>query len=478
MITTALQHNTSQAMMSLREIVIDYNKGKDHFEDTPVHGCYTDGDEVYDSETLNTDDACTREIVRSRAPDLFETALINMARRSECEGQTPPSDAELELLASSLACFLAACQIAKEVGEWLKVTKSPDLQVKLLHALEAAVERLQSIYDLPMHDIESFMNKRTFTVALNGVTIALFETMRSTDAWLRLIESKSTAVLACTIWARHFESLNVADVYAAAGYLRCLRWNDDSFERDKEAMCQVFGDDARFARSLTTALRHGPQLDINTFRWSKMMVHIVDTLTLLVMRTQALLPDARVTLRRHASPELVALMNESLKRTRIGIETKKFDEACDADEVMYSSLWLLHEAFKASDGELWAIGPLKKGLLSFLYSFDDILPCFSVEFFQKYQDVVLTLIPLSRKERLFKVILPTVRKIWKEEGYYMDQGTRERKLFENEVSKLALVRRLRQNHWTPFDYACCNVSSSFSVYGTVFDSIFSQRACQ
>ena len=167
----------------------------------------------------------------------------------------------------------------------------------------------------------------------------------------------------------------------------------------------------------------------------------------------------------------IAKARDDIINDSFGEETKEIVE-----ESLYWCLKFLSQRFKTYDGDSWADGPLRNGLLPNLFSLESVIPHLSKSAFYCYQEILYELVILSRNKRIFKRISSSLLRLWKSEDINpefdddniwttgIESLSFDRQLFEIEFFRHALVKRLRQTRQNPFRLTCTNVGMHCILY--------------
>ena len=444
-------------MLRVKDVIVKYENGEEEF--TNISLSHWSREDLRDfGDVKGIADICTRQYVRSKASELFEIALQNMTRRPGVPSNLSAEQyTDEHYYRDSMQTFMAACEIAQVVGEWVRIKESPDLQGRLPAVTKSGIGYLQRLYAVPESISDEEVEAITLKLGLAAASfIEVIADCSTDETWYDILLLEGISSFACTAWAHGHHSHDPTIVAGASRYLQFLRLESTFCEEDREPIRQVFGDGTRFAWSLTSVLRRAYDLELCTAKWSMLMGYVFYTMTKSLRVEDTYFEDVRSALMQDGSATL--FLAAVLPRLRSSVSSDDNISTEHASDALLKCLWFLRQAFSAYDGQLWAEWTVRPGLPLTLYKLEGLLDNLSDNVFQMYQDVILMLIPLSNGERLFKTILPEIRRVWEEEGFGVDSSKHERRLVENEISKLALIKLLRKKGWNPFPYACCNVS--------------------
>ena len=359
--------------------------------------------------------------------------------------------------------FQLACQIMRTSGRWIDAKSSDEYQAVVARTVCGAFCRLKRLYETrPSIDKEAALKLDwTFSNALARAAYWLFSAIASSSATRYTDIACSSAIpLAFTMWANHYADLEEESLPHAATYLGLVRFDREHLEETDRALLQVFGSYKDCALSFVFVLHRIYKSGINILERSKTMDLIFDFLTRCSTTTHGPGAELRNLLRRYGAstmacsllPKIQHDIQQSLDNYPYGEEVLMYIQA------LTSCLQFLYTTFDAYDAELWAIGPVRKGLLSNLYSLESLLPYIPSEFdtFKTYQWVLYRLVVLARGERFYRLLSTKLMLTWRKEG--SRDISSDRQLFEAEFHRTALIRRRTQKHISPFQLICNNVS--------------------
>ena len=359
----------------------------------------------------------------------------------------------------SIGSFSTSCEIAQVTGGWINIKGSPKIQRRLPVVSKKAVKRLQMVYDSPILDLlpDEVLGPIILMLGIAATTFLEAILACTTDeTWLDVIHTEGLGHFACTAWARLYDFEDATVVAGVSAYLQFLRLEPATREDDIRSIRGVFGDGKRFGWSLDFILRCAHDFDLCTSKWSMLMINIFSMIIKSLYEQDAYFVNVRTSLM--GNGVVTFFLGAAASRIRSSLHLDDDLSQMEAEKALVKGLCFLQQAFSAYDGQRWARRAVQTGLQYTLCIIENVMHYLSDEVFRMYQDVVLMLIPLSNGELLCKKILPRMRELWEKEGFDKDRSGRERKLLENEIGRLALIRLLRKEHWNPFLYACCNVS--------------------
>ena len=362
-------------------------------------------------------EACTRDFLRSKDAEIFQAALQHM--------QYPPVAKEAPSWEDSMQALVLAC------GALCFLSISPDLvkntELVVFRALPRVLVRMQEMFDtsptsrpVDALDLECRRAYEQESDYLFEGASDLFLVVRE---WTRseqrdiICRSRSFATLVFTTWARYHNEGNRNDdrLMKSVIYLTYLNHEHEGCEDIEKAYRHAFGNGARFAKSFISNLCRYSELPVEDLRMEQLKTSILILLVLdrMIVSKSPFHEHFRDTLRENnVSAMSVAFI---AKARDVLLSSKHAEERQVAERALECCLPFLISRFREYDGELWATGALRKGLLPNIFSLEDIMSHLPTPIFHSYQHVLYGLVALSRNERFFNLVFATLVRIWKSE---------------------------------------------------------------
>lgn len=437
-------------LKALQELIVDYGNLSDSKAlDHKSAGCRSN--KVATSNPVD-------HVLRSNALRIYRAAQWHLLHCPE----GPSVCTQIEQLSTPCATLSLASHVMETTGKWLGVKHLPEFQDELAFAAYSTLERLLAVYNMLLDDalfvfIGALLNELISTTS-STVHHMLVE-CGTAETWAKIELCKSATPVAFTIWARHYND-RASFVSSAADYLDFVSFHPHNREAFKSAYIQAFGNSTDCALSFVLAVRHIFETNLAPFKRMKALASIF---TFLIGCTDvANMPDK----------ELRDALRESdicVEAVSTLVKIKDDFQLCLRDvpgfvpflhhDAFLSCIQFLRLNFDEYDGELWAVAPLRKGLLRSLFSLESVLKQAPLETFRALQLLLHQIIALCRKERFYKTLWAKLMHMWIRGTLKKDSSVQQlRQCFENDFNRAALIKHLRQTHRSPFRPLCMNVS--------------------